>query len=290
VNDGYPLESSSPWRAPLIAALANLVVPPVGHLYAGALWRGVILWIAMLLVALAAMLAVVSVPGIAATAIAFLGAAFRVACLSGDAAMLARRKPPPTTGPGVRWYAYLGVAAVSMLVGAVGDGLGKARIVQAFRMPSESMAPALLVGDYFFVDKRPAATRTPKRGDIVVYGSTGDPSVQFAKRVIGLPGETIEIRDQQVLIDGRALVEPYAVHLAHTLEAAELSPRDNLPPTRLGPGEVFVMGDNRENSNDSRFTGPIPIRALQGRAITVYLSLDFAHAEFRWSRIGMRIR
>src|SRR5262249_7979652 len=116
---------------------------------------------------------------------------------------------------------------VSLLVGVGLDGLGKARIAQAFRMPSESMQPALLVGDYFFVDKRPAATHTPKRGDIVIYGSPADASAQFAKRVIGRPGETIEIRDQQVLIDGRALAEPYAVHLA-PVEAADVSPRDNM--------------------------------------------------------------
>ena len=136
-------------------------------------------------------------------------------------------------------------------------------VAQATVVPTESMSPTILVGDHFFLDKLafpanyPQAIlkylpeRTIHRGDIVALWSPQDPNIRLVKRVIGLPGESLEIRHRDVYINGRKLEEPYAVHT----DANEINVRDNFGPAVIPPERFFLMGDNRDNSNDSRFWG-----------------------------------
>src|SRR5262245_26754386 len=130
-------------------------------------------------------------------------------------------------------------------------------IAQATEVPTESMKPTILAGDHFFLDKvafpanYPQAVqkylpaRTVERGDIIAFWSPEDPNTRLVKRVIGLPGETIEIRDHDVYINGRKLHEPYAVYNGEQFHYA-------FGPAVIWPDEFFMMGDNRNNSNDSR--------------------------------------
>ena len=99
------------------------------------------------------------------------------------------------------------------------------------------------------------------------------PTASFVRRVIALPGETVEIQDKEVFIDGRALAESYAVHGDPKVQPGEVSPRDNLRPLRVPEGCVFVLGDNRDNSNDSRFWGPVASSSLRGRVTLRYWPL-----------------
>ena len=156
-------------------------------------------------------------------------------------------------------------------------------VIQAFRIPSESMADTLLVGDFLFVNKleygpkipfthiRLPGLHPPRRGEVIVFQWPEDPSKDFIKRCVAVGGETVEIEHKQVFVDGVRLVEPYVKHEAGE-EPAGYTPRDNFSPPTIPPGELFMMGDNRDNSNDSRFWGNVPMDLVKGRALFIYFS------------------
>jgi len=165
-------------------------------------------------------------------------------------------------------------------------------IAQATEVPTESMKPTILAGDHFFLDKvafpanYPQAVqkylpaRTVQRGDIIAFWSPEDPNTRLVKRVIGLPGETIEIRDRHVYINGKELSEPYKVHTDPNVYSgdswvpAALQRRDNLAPTEIPANRYFMMGDNRDNSNDSRFWGFARREAFIGKPTFIYWSYE----------------
>jgi signal peptidase I len=160
----------------------------------------------------------------------------------------------------------------------------RAFVIQAFRIPSESMVKTLLVGDFLFVNKfefgpkipfthiRLPGLRKPRRGDVIVFQYPPDPSKDYIKRCIATEGQTIEVRDKDVYVDGRRLVEPYVQHIYSDTLPAEQSPRDNMSPVTVPPGHLFMMGDNRDNSADSRFWGFVPMDNVKGRAMFIYYS------------------
>ena len=173
----------------------------------------------------------------------------------------------------------------------------RAFVIQAFRIPSESMLDTLLVGDFLFVNKfeygpklpfthiRFPGIRKPKTGDVIVFQYPQDPSKDYIKRCIATGGQTLEIRDKQVFLDGRALVEPYVVHIDPTVRSAGYDYRDNFPRRTITPGELFMMGDNRDNSNDSRFWGTVAMDLVKGRAMFIYWSWNGERHWPRWNRL-----
>jgi signal peptidase I len=144
-------------------------------------------------------------------------------------------------------------------------------VVQAFVIPSGSMLPTLQIGDYLLVNKLAYMFRPIRRGDIIVFKFPRDESQDFIKRVVGLPGETVEIRGRRVLINGRELTEPYAVYR----EPPAFRPPEGTQVSRtvIPSGHLFVMGDNRDNSLDSRAWGLLKQDKVLGRAAVVYFSL-----------------
>ena len=157
-------------------------------------------------------------------------------------------------------------------------------VIQAFRIPSESMCDMLLVGDFLFVSKldygakvpfthlRLPGLHAPRRGEVIVFQWPEDPSKDFIKRCIATGGQTVEVRHKQVLVDGTPQVEPYVKHTSSVEDPAGYTPRDNYKPPTVAPGELFMMGDNRDNSNDSRFWGTVPMDLVKGRALFIYFS------------------
>lgn len=174
-------------------------------------------------------------------------------------------------------------------------------VVQAFKIPSSSMEPTLEVGDHLLVSKfiygvRNPFTgevwidiRDPRRYDVVVFRYPRDPRQDYIKRVIGLPGETVEIRDKTVYIDGRRVDDPRAVFRDDEILPPSRQPRDNFGPMTVGPDELFVMGDNRDNSHDSRYWGMVDQGDLRGKAFILYWSWDQEEIGVRWNRLGQRI-
>lgn len=135
-------------------------------------------------------------------------------------------------------------------------------VVMNYRVIGQSMEPTIHDGQYLFIDKLFYAQQTPQRGDIIVLRPPAtNGNVIYLKRVIGLPGETVEIRSGEVLIDGRPLVEPWT-----TIPF----PQANWGPGKVGPNEVFVLGDNRPGSRDSRYFGMLTRDRIVGRAFLCY--------------------
>jgi signal peptidase I len=162
-------------------------------------------------------------------------------------------------------------------------------VVQAFKIPTSSMEPNLLVGDHLLVNKfvfAPTATpvergvlpiRDIRRGDVIVFKYPEDPERDFIKRVIGLPGETVELRRQQIFVNGTRIEEPYAHYLLPAeadSEGAGFDVRERYGPVPVPEGHLFVMGDNRDNSQDSRYWGFLPHHYVKGRALMIYWSFE----------------
>jgi signal peptidase I len=165
-------------------------------------------------------------------------------------------------------------------------------IAQATQVPTESMKPTILVGDHFFLDKisfpanyptviRPYLFhRSVQRLDIIAFKSPTDGNIPFVKRVIGLPGEAVQVQNKAVLINGIKLDEPYKIHVDSTTYSSdpwtpeELKIRDNYGPVVVPPNSYFVMGDNRDNSNDSRYWGFVTWDEIIGKPLFVYWSYE----------------
>ncbi|MGM0681011.1 MAG: signal peptidase I, partial [Thermodesulfobacteriota bacterium] len=126
----------------------------------------------------------------------------------------------------------------------------------------------------------------PERKDIIVFEYPVEPSKDFIKRVIGLPGDRIKIIDKKVFVNGKRFKVEAAVHRDSRIIPGELSPRDNYGPVTVPEKSLFVMGDNRDNSHDSRFWGFVDFRKVKGKAVILYWSWDSEEFSPRWSRIG----
>jgi signal peptidase I len=171
-------------------------------------------------------------------------------------------------------------------------------VVQAFKIPSGSMKPTLLIGDHILVNKFIYGVKIPylnavllpvkrpERGDIVVFKYPLDPKKDFIKRVIGVPGDVVEIRDKGVYINGQRLNHDVGVFSDARTIAGNIRPRDNMAPVTVPRNALFVMGDNRDESFDSRFWGFVPLRDVNGKAFIIYWSWDSDDFNVRWGRIA----
>ena len=176
----------------------------------------------------------------------------------------------------------------SILVAVVLALFVRTFVFQAFKIPTGSMKPNLLVGDHLIVNKfifAPAVfglervllpMRPIERGDIIVFKFPEEPERDFIKRVIGLPGDTLELKNQTVLINGQALTEPYAHYLFAPAAEGQMEGdlRRKYGPVTVPAGHFFMMGDNRDDSQDSRFWGFLPETYVKGRALFIYWSFD----------------
>jgi signal peptidase I len=188
--------------------------------------------------------------------------------------------------------------AEAIIVAAVLALFIRTFIVQAFKIPSGSMKNTLLVGDHLLVNKFLYGThipfthiilmkiRDPKRGDIMVFKYPEDESKDFIKRVIGTPGDVVQVIAKKVYINGKPLPEPYTVYRDDQILPKSLDPRDNFGPILVPPHEYFMMGDNRDRSRDSRYWGFVDESEIIGKAIILYWSWDGDGSSIRWNRIG----
>jgi signal peptidase I len=159
-------------------------------------------------------------------------------------------------------------------------------VVQAFKIPSGSMIPTLQIGDHILVNKFIYRFEKPERGDIIVFKYPKDPSRDFIKRLIGQPGDVLEIRDKRVYINGNPLTEPYTIHESNDVSLYIPPNRDNFGPLTIPPGYFFVMGDNRDCSLDSRFWGLLDKDLIKGKAFIIYWSWDSEEKWVRWNRFA----
>ena len=181
-------------------------------------------------------------------------------------------------------------------------------IVQAFKIPTGSMENNLLIGDHLLVNKfvfGPTASRlerallpvgTIHRRDIIVFKYPEEPDRDFIKRVIGLPGDTVQLRDKKVSINGRPLDEPYVHFLQPPSGVTEFSEvtsfdvRERYGPVTVPPNQYFVMGDNRDNSQDSRYWGFLPRDYVKGKALLIYWSYEAGREDYQDESAGATLK
>lgn len=176
-------------------------------------------------------------------------------------------------------------------------------LIQAFKIPSGSMLETLQIGDQILVNKFVYGVKIPftngkvilpvhdpEKGDIVVFKYPEDPKMDFIKRVVATAGDTIEIINKKLYVNGELVTdEPYAEYKDSKVIPGSFSTRDNLTKTKVPENKLFVMGDNRDNSHDSRFWGFVDLGAVRGKAMIIYWSWK-KRAGPRWSRIGDILR
>jgi signal peptidase I len=181
-------------------------------------------------------------------------------------------------------------------------------VVQAFKIPTGSMEETLLIGDHLLVNKfvfGPAATGverallpigTIRRRDVLVFKYPEEPSRDFIKRVIGLPGETVELREKKVYINGTALDEPYVHFLSPSSGPSELHEvtsfdvRERYGPVTVPPDHYFMMGDNRDNSQDSRYWGFLPRENIKGKSLVIYWSYQAEREDYQDESAGATVK
>lgn len=174
----------------------------------------------------------------------------------------------------------------------------RAFIVQAFKIPSGSMEDTLLIGDHILVNKFIYGVKVPfteltaipisdpERSDIVVFRYPEEPDKDFIKRVVGIGGDQVEIKDKTVFVNGEKVAADFAKFTDGNIIPRRFNHRDNFGPINVPEDKIFVMGDNRDNSHDSRFWGFVDVSAVKGEAFMIYWSWNRAEKGVRWGRIG----
>jgi len=164
---------------------------------------------------------------------------------------------------------YIEAIVIALVIAAI----LRAFVVQAYHIPTESMENTLLVGDFLLVDKISYNFNDPKPGDIIVFQYPLNPSKDFVKRCVAVEGQVVEMRDKVLYVDGKPEAPvPTALYSDPKIIPASLSNRDNFTSLRVPPGCVFVLGDNRDNSRDSRVWGFLEKQFIRGKALAIYWS------------------
>lgn len=194
----------------------------------------------------------------------------------------------------------------SLIIAAIIAFFVRSFFIQAFKIPSSSMEPTLLIGDHLlvnrlsyvmkipFTDKVIFSFGDPMKGDVIVFRYPVDPDKDFIKRVIATEGDTIEIRNKVIYINGKKIDDKHGYYSDASIITDQLNPRDNFGPYKVPKNAYFVMGDNRDRSLDSRYWGVVRKDELVGKALILYFSWNGKPANMldyiRWSRIGKLIK
>ena len=280
-------------RKPWIAGLLTFFTIGLGHLYSGKAKKGIILYFLGQGTILAIFLPFIWLsPNILVFLLVVVcGLGFLIFCILDAIRASRRNKLTYELRKYNRWYVYVLVLAVNLcFIQPAVESAIKSEIVQAYRIPSGAMKPTLQIGDHILADKYIYKKTGPKRGDIVIFPFPADPSKDFIKRVVAVGGETIEIIDKQISINGEIIVEPFVIHTDSKVCRDKKRPRDNFGPAKVPDDSLFVMGDNRDHSYDSRFWGFVKKASVKGKAASIYWSWDKDSSSVRWNRIGSKVR
>jgi signal peptidase I len=279
---GYNFETDSPpverkkKRNPLLAAIATLGTYGLGQLYNGKPCKAAGSYLLWLIAAANGMIFPIS--SSFGWLLAFIAIpVLLILLLMIDAIRDSRAEKEIGIHWYNRWYIYLGIIALQLLVIAPFQAKLTRHSAAPYRISTGSMEPALKIGDRLVADMKAYKNELPSRGDLMVFQYPNDKSIPYIKRVIGLPEEKLEIKGRSVYINDQPLEENYKQHIDPA------SVNEHFGPYAIPQGKYFVMGDSRDNSQDSRFWGFVDQSAILGKAKYIYWSKD-------WSRIGENLK
>jgi signal peptidase I len=269
-------------RKPIYALLLSLVIDGLGQMYNGRLKRGIILFLGFYLLM---------------TILLFTGLSFKfhgmilylaillvykfLVCL--DAFNGAVKLKEITLKPYNKWYFYLIILISGCIIASFFSSWSKDNFVRAYKIPSSAMEPTLMVGDHLYAGMGIYKKEKPKRGDVIIFEYPIDPSKDFIKRVIGIGGDRIDIEEDKVYINGKQMEDPWGHYDTKNEWRKNLGPVGAYEHVAVPKNHLFVLGDNRDNSQDSRFWGFVHTKNVKGKALYIYWAKNK-------SRIGMEIK
>ena len=291
-------------RHPAWAIILSVAATGLGHIYCGRLLKGLILFFASfafapIIVIAAQNAASTFMLALVIASILLLAGIFLYALI--DAGLLARRIGPAYELKEYnRWYIYLLFIVVALCYPTNLASSIRANVLQAFKIPAQSMAPGILRGDRILLNKAIYRIKAPARGDVVIFVYPDDRRLYYLKRIVALPGDTVEIKHNRLLINDRPLSyakpasgPPMNFDPGSTIRAlveenngsrypilVDDAQAENLPKITVPHGSCYVLGDNRSHSKDSRNFGPIPLADVKGRVDYIYWPAG------SWSRFG----
>lgn len=286
-------------RRPAGAVLLTLCVTGLGHLYVGRPRAALAFALAGHLYGVALIILALSRPSARELLFAAVFGVLLILTAIVHAGIAAKRASRPYELRWYnRWWIYVLVLLFAWFVWRPGlQALIRHSVLDAYRIPNPAMEPSIFVGDFLFADLRPAARRMPQRNDVVIFTLLKEPGLTLIKRVVGLPGDTLSTRNGQLYRNGQAVAEPWirpltsADSIPLVQESTPAPARAQLPtllnwgPFVVPAGQLFVMGDNRSDSYDSRFWGTLPADQIVGRPLSLYFSINLVW-HVRWDRIG----
>jgi len=267
---GPQMESKK--RRPAIAVLLSIITPGLGQVYNGQLKKGAIFYFVMLLLPFLMALTGLQYRFYGMLGLLMLGLAYYL-FIAGEALFTAIKLKEIILKSYNRGYYYLLFVILAMFL-AISvniitiEGLG----IRAYRNPSDSMAPTLLTGDHIIVDLKHYKNNIPQKGDIIVFKYPENPKRDFIKRIIATEGDILESKEKSIFVNGSALNEPYVQYSDKQIRTNGNDPRDNFGPLTVPKDKVFVMGDNRDQSYDSRYWGYVDKDQIRGKALYIYWS------------------
>ena len=270
------------WWTRGIAAVLSLIQPGAGHFIIGRYGRGM-LWTAGGLTVGFVILLALRASALAALAAVAIMPVILIACAVDTLRVAAGRRRWATTLCG--WAALL----ILSLLMEPAKAYVRENYVQTFTIPSGSMSDTVLVGDYIVVDKSAYRTRSPGRGDIVVFASPLDRRRTFIYHVIGTPGDVVQVRGDELLLNGSPVEEPYVRRGGTSRTSQPCRYAYGCDAVVVPADSFFLMGDDRESAQDSRHWGVVKREDIKGRARDVYWSWDSQRHWLRWWRVGQRL-
>jgi len=277
-------------RKPFIAAFLSSVTPGLGQVYNGQIIKGGILFLATFL-----LIFVLSFTGLQyqfyGLFAIILFVLFFWLFIVGESFFAARKIKEITLKPYNRWYVYLILALLAFGLDVISADFFMKEVlgIKFYKIATNSMQPSVLKDDHVMVNLKYYKSNNLKRGDLVVFEFPANSSKEFLKRVIALEGEKLEIKNKRIFINDRPIAEDYKIHSDSRVYTDKSdSPyndfeRDNFGPSVIPFDHCFVMGDNRDNSMDSRHMSHLPLSNIKGKAVYIYFSWDIL-------RIGNKLK
>lgn len=275
-------------RKKWIAVLFTILTTGLGHIYCGRVKRGIIFILIPITATVTAFLVLKVYPSFLLL-ISFLTICiiYLIYCIFDVIKIAQKQSVHYETKKFNRWYIYL---ALYTIVIAIPQPLSgeyiKQNIVQAFKIPSGSMIPTLQIGDMLLAKTDKESKSNINRGDLIIFKYPMDRTKIYIKRVIAIEGETISIKDKKVSINHSIFNEPYIINTDSRIFKQTKTPRDNMAPIEVPANSFFVMGDNRDNTHDSRFWGFVKELDIIGKPTILYWSWDKKAFKIRFNRIG----
>lgn len=274
-----------------LTAFLTLFTMGLGHVYCGELKRGIIFFILHFIIINLSFLLLKFYPSLTNLGIvASLLLMFFLVCLI-DALIISKRKLFSYNLKSYnKWYVYIAIILVFVILPRpLTRSYIKENIAKTFYIPAGSMTPTLLIGDMLLAKMDPISKSNINKGEIIIFKYPEDPSRVFVKRVIATEGEKLSIQNKQVLVNNINLDEPYVINSDPRILSNDSIPRDNFGSVIVPEKSFFVMGDNRDESYDSRFWGFVKQSDIIGKAALLFWSWDNINKKIRWDRIGEKL-